>query len=322
MGGAPKRRILLAGNLLFDYFVEVPPGADWAPPPSDTPHTGGAEIRAIIDALAQEFPQQRLTQLPGGAPGNIRRVLAELSIESALSPAPDRSSWGAAVTWYSPYTPEPLALRVSPPPPIPAADWNRLAAALDEHTLLYLDGYALPGLLQLGARWFRRAAAAGAALLWDLAHPGVVAHHPEEIRHALRELAVDGPGEAEPRVTVFASAAELAPLGGVQNLRPPSGALHIVYKEPPAGATLYRLTPSAAVRVAQYRGATVTPMETTGLGDAFVAGWIAGLLGDDRPENGHDDRPDDRWTRRLALAHETARRCALQVGGRIQSIRR
>ena len=332
-----------------------PEGPPVEPPPPGPPHRTHAELREIIESL----PAASLTVLPGGAPGNIARILSDLAVESELfgggeDGAGDSASWsgvgrpgayraaeargyGLTVTWYTPYLEKPVALRVAPPPPMRRSGWDALAdsaaAAGEAGAIIYLDGYALPSLGELdGVDWFDRIRESGAALLWDLAHPGIVTPHRETIREALRTVVspsrqsgptASGPSGCGP--TLFASKAELAPLGGITDLpeilssRPRvSGELYLVYKEPPEGATLYRVTAAGLEELSRYRGPTVTPLETTGLGDAFVAGWIKGLLNErHRPEGRPSEdgaRPSDAL---LSLAHETARRCALKVGGAV-----
>lgn len=323
-------RVVLAGNLILDHFVPVDgegrsTGAP-TPPPADTPHCDDREIRAILETL----PEEGVTVLPGGAPGNIRRILEQLDVAGEITVAMPEERRGISVTWYTPHRPGPLALRVSPPPPISAREWDLIGAGLDHNMILYLDGYAVPSLLENpGPDWFARAGASGARLLWDLAHPGVVAAHAKGIRAAIYNLAAAcSDASGEPRATIFGSEAELAPLGGLLGLQPPRGAVDLVYKEPPAGASHYRLaaaTTASAARVeplARYRGPTVTPLETTGLGDAFVAGWIAGLSGCPRagaaPDRAPSTAPDPSTAPlefRLTVAHAAARRCAGRVGG-------
>ena len=72
------------------------------------------------------------------------------------------------------------------------------------------------------------------------------------------------------------------------------------------GATVYRLHGEEVKLVARHRGESVKPIETTGLGDAFVAGWIATLLDGSTSPKGCAER-----------AHDVARLCAANVGGTI-----
>ena len=95
----------------------------------------------------------------------------------------------------------------------------------------------------------------------------------------------------------------------VENL---SGAkITVVKKEPPTGATVYRLDGTAVQPGARFRGESVQAIETTGLGDAFIAGWITALL------DGVTSLRD-----RVERAHEVACLCATRVGGTLPSAER
>lgn len=300
------RRVLLAGNHITDHFVLVPEGGDrsaYAVPPPGPPHGRREEVEAIAATL----PVGGRTVLAGGAPGNVGRVLSQLGVESRVAAASATRAPGLSVTWFTPGRDAPLALRVAPPQPIDAEGWGGVAAELDASTIFYLDGYAAPSLLTIaGGAALRTIVRSGAHVIWDLAHPAVVAAHRDAIRAAVGrfgEARADGTGGG---LTLFATAEEVALLGGIDALRPGQGDVDLVLKESPDGATLYRLGGERIVERARFRGEVVVPHEATGIGDAFVAGYIAAMIA----------APDgDDAGRRLARAHDAARRCALAVGG-------
>lgn len=265
----------------------------------------------------------------GGAAGNVARMLAERghrnSLYGAVGPVGsddfreqytallgrppvgglidvhfwDAETTGHSITWYDPSGEDERQILVSPPPTLPHGIWRALLSS--GAAIVYIDGYALPEYLGGDESHSNDFVASRASLVFDLAHPYVTGRCAAELSALLARLAAAGC-----ETTVFASAAELAPLGGLEVLATSieEGTMTLILKEPPFGATAYRLHRGGAEVLAHYRGEIVRALETTGLGDAFVAGWIAATL--------DGLQSADELIRR---AHATAQACALCVGG-------
>jgi 2-dehydro-3-deoxygluconokinase len=333
---APARTTLV-GNLLLDVFLDT---AVYPPPegldgPVHRSYQETKDILADVKPGLQGGTDPGVTLRAGGAAGNAARILADLGHASTLRGAVGEdvlaaryrsllhngvhseaveqrlevttaAPTGVSVTWYEPYGNDRPGCLVSPPPVLLPAFWNNVLRDLPGTALLYLDGYALPSFFHSPVSGQTdRLAQTGASLLLDLAHPAVTGGYADQLLSVLRTLASAGT-----RVTVFASAEELAPLGGRDSVASAvkRGSVTLIRKEPPAGATVYRLHGGRAEPVARHHGESVHPIETTGLGDAFVAGWIAALL------DGLTS-PAEQAER----AHAVALRCAGQVGGAIQA---
>lgn len=320
-------RPLLAGNLLVDVFLDA---GNFPPPAEHNPsvHRTSQEVESVLTSVGQDLwtgGAPGATVRDGGAPANVARILRRLGHECtlagvlgddhladhyrALADSPSTrftiaagATTGVSVTWYRPYHPDSGRLIVSPPPPLPQAFRQHLVDDIASHTLVYLDGYALPSFLADDPPTLApKLAATGASIFIDLAHPAVVGAHAPALASFLAALAA-GPAN----LTIFASTEELRPMGGIAALNTAvgRGTLTLVQKEPPKGSTIYRLGRPHPQRVAQHYGATAQPIETTGLGDAFIAGWLAAIL--DGAPSAHEF---------AARAHETALLCARQVGG-------
>ncbi len=320
--------VVLVGNLLFDIFIDttiqpIPAGIDG---PVHRPPEELNRLLHRVDIGTALRPAAGVTTRAGGAAGNVARVLAERGHPSSLYGAVgrddfreryttqlgrpplaglidahlwDTKSTGYSITWYDPSGQETSRALVCPPPTLPQEIWPALRSS--NTTIVYLDGYALPGFLTGGNAHSLDLVTSGASLVLDLAHPYVTGRCAAELGALLAGPAVAGRGP-----TVFASTEELAPLGGLNALAASidKGSMLLVIKEPPVGASVYRLHRHRAEVLTQFRGAVVRAVDTTGLGDAFVGGWIAAVL--------DGQQSADELVRR---AHAAAQACALCVGG-------
>ncbi|GEM_PF-6908401 len=320
--------VALAGNLLLDVFIDTTTHP--VPAEIDGPvHRPSEELRRFLDRIdlgTVRRPAPGVTIRAGGAAGNVARVLAERGHGSSLYGAVgsddfrerytavlgrpptgglinphlwDAETTGHSITWYDPTGEEESRTLVSPPPTLPQEIWPALLSS--DAAIVYIDGYALPGYLTSDDSHSRDFVASGASLVLDLAHPDITDRCAAELGALLARLVA-----ARSQTTVFASAAELAPLGGLEVLATSieGGKMTLVLKEPPFGATAYRLHRGGAEVLTHYRGEVVRALETTGLGDAFVAGWIAAIL------DGLRSADELLWR-----AHAAAQACALCVGG-------
>lgn len=323
--------VALVGNLLFDIFIDTSVHA--IPADIDGPvHRPPEALRRFLDRIdigTVRRPASGVTMRAGGAAGNVARMLAErghrTSLYGAVGPVGrdefreqytallgrppvdglidahfwDAETTGHSITWYVPSSGDEGQILVSPPPTLPHEIWPALLSS--DADIVYIDGYALPEYLSGSRSHSHDFVASRASLVFDLAHPYVTDRCAAELGAFLARLVA-----ARCETTVFASAAELAPLGGLDVLATSieEGPMTLVLKEPPFGATVFRLHGGGTEVIAHYRGEVVRALETTGLGDAFVAGWIAAIL--------DGLQSADELVRR---AHSAAQACALCVGG-------
>lgn len=320
--------VALVGNLLLDLFIDTT--IHTVPGKTDGPvHRPPAELRRLLDGIdlgTVGAPASGVTIRAGGAAGNVANMLAERGHRCSLYGAVgsdgygerytaligrpavcglirphlwDAERTGHSITWYDPSGEAESRFVVSPPTTLPLEIWPALPAT--DATVVYIDGYALGGYCTGDSLHARDLVPSGASLLLDLAHPYVTDRCADELGRFLARVVTTGR-----EATVFASAAELAPLGGLEVFATSfeQATITLVLKEPPFGATAYRLHRGAAEVLSQYRGEVVRAVETTGLGDAFVAGWIAALL------DGRESADE-----LLRRAHASAQACALCVGG-------